>query len=128
MTRSEKGFTLLEVLAAMAIAGIALTIIIQLFSAGLRSLRAADETMAAAAKADEKMRSLAAGQLYGGQSWSETTEDGYRIDYAVSKAFEDRTTDIQAGLQEIRLTLHYMSGTREKTLTLSTLRAGRREQ
>ena len=38
MNHAEKGFTLFEVLAAIALAGISLVVILQLFSANIRAL------------------------------------------------------------------------------------------
>lgn len=51
----EQGFTLLEVMVAIAILGIGLLVILQLFSEGLRSVSTSDDYTAATIYAKERM-------------------------------------------------------------------------
>ena len=57
--REEKGFTLLEIVVAMAILGIGLVIIIELFGGGLRLGRASQEYTRAAGYAKLKLEEIA---------------------------------------------------------------------
>jgi general secretion pathway protein I len=58
-TKFGKGFTLLEVLVAIAILGVGLTIVIELFSGGLRLGRASEEYTRAVNYARIKMEEIA---------------------------------------------------------------------
>lgn len=55
---SNKGFTLLEILVAIAILAISLTVILQLFSGGLRSVRVSDRHTQGVFHAREKMEEI----------------------------------------------------------------------
>lgn len=55
---SNKGFTLLEILVAIAILAISLTVILQLFSGGLRSTRVSDRYSRGVFHAREKMEEI----------------------------------------------------------------------
>ena len=76
MNHAEKGFTLFEVLAAIALAGISLVVILQLFSANIRALSASDDYVAASAKADEKLREIMGRDDLSIRTWTETTGEG----------------------------------------------------
>lgn len=54
--RGERGFTLLEVLVALAILGLAVVTVIQLFGQGLRLLKVAGDYQRAVLLADQKAR------------------------------------------------------------------------
>jgi general secretion pathway protein I len=56
--RHERGFTLLEVLVALAILGLAVVTVIQLFSQGLRLLKVAGDYQQAILLADQKAREV----------------------------------------------------------------------
>ena len=60
--RSEKGFTLLEVVVALAILGITLTVIIELFAGGLRLARTSKEYTKAISYAHTKMEDIGSRQ------------------------------------------------------------------
>jgi len=55
---SNRGFTLLEILVAIAILAISLTVILQLFSGGLRSVRVSDRHTQGVFHAREKMEEI----------------------------------------------------------------------
>ena len=58
MRRGSSGFTLIEVMVALAILGIAVVTIIQLFSQGLRLLKLSGDHQQAVLLADQKTREL----------------------------------------------------------------------
>ncbi len=116
------GFTLMEVLVALAIMGIAVTYVIQIFSVNLGSISASDSHVAAVMRAESRMRQVLDEDSGDEKSWSEATDDGYRMDLTVSDVLSDRTENLQVKLVEIDLTLHWRQGSKEKALTLSTLK------
>ena len=124
--RTQRGFTLLEVLAAVAILGMALTVIMQLFSANLQGIAASDDYLAASMAAEAKMREVIDKGDFSEQDWSETTNEGYRVDVSIRPALEERTESLPVALHEITLSFRFESGSKERTITLRTLRAAAR--
>lgn len=122
-----KGFTLLEVLVATALLGIAVTIVLQLFSANLRAISVSGDYVSAAVKAEAKMREVLDDNNLTEKSFVETTDGGYRIDISVTDVLKERTENLQAKLFEIDLTIHWTKGTKERSLTLRTLKIMRKQ-
>lgn len=58
MNRADRGFTLLEVVVALAVLGLAVVALIQGFAQGLRLLKLSGEHQRAALLADEKVREV----------------------------------------------------------------------
>jgi len=125
---NRKGFTLLEVLVATAILGIAVAVILQLFSANLRAISFSRDYVSASIKAEAKMKEiLNSDEKISEKSFSETTDDGYRIDVSIAEALKERTENLQVKLLEINLTIRWLRGTKERSLTLSTMKVVKRE-
>lgn len=118
----QRGFTLLEVLVAVAILGIAIAVILQLFSADLRAISVSGNYVEAAAKAEAKMREVLDDDALTERSLSETTNDGYRIDVAVTRALGNKTENLPVILLDISLTVHWTKGTKERALNLRTMK------
>jgi type II secretion system protein I len=119
---SGSGFTLLEVLVAVAILGIAITTVLQLFSADLKSISASGDYVSAATEAEAKMREvLDNDQLTEGSS-NETTANGYRTLVSITKTQEDRTENLPFSLFNISVTVYWEQGAKEKSLTLNTMK------
>lgn len=116
------GFTLLEVLVAVAILGIAVAVILQLFAADLRAISVSGNYVDATAKAEAKMREVLDDNALAEGSSSEMTNDGYRIDVSVTKALGDRTENLPVMLLDISLTVHWTKGTKERALSLRTMK------
>jgi prepilin-type N-terminal cleavage/methylation domain-containing protein len=119
---SSEGFTLLEVIVAIAILGIAVSVVLQLFSADLRAISTSGDYVAAATRAEAEMRNILDDNNLQEASFSETTPDGYRIDVSVAQALKERTQNLQVKLLRIDLTVHWTKGAKEKSLTLSTMK------
>ena len=124
--RSKRGFTLLEVLVATALAGMALAVIFQLFSSNLRALEVSDGYISAAASADKRIRDIINRDDLSERTWTETTEEGYRLDCSVSPVLQERTDALPAELYEVVVTLHWKSGSGEKSITLRNMKAAAR--
>jgi len=116
------GFTLLEVLVAMVLLSISLVAIFELFSANLRGIAKSDDYSHAVIMAESKMREVLDDDTLAERTWTESTDDGYRIDAVVSSTANDRTEDLQVKLLEINLTVSWIKDSKERTLKLKTLK------
>jgi prepilin-type N-terminal cleavage/methylation domain-containing protein len=117
------GFTLLEVLVALALLSVALVVILQLFSANLRGIAASEDFAKAMMKAESVMREILDDEDIAEKTWSETTADGYRIDAAITAAENGRTENLPLRLFQVNLTLHWTDGIKERAVTLKTMKA-----
>jgi general secretion pathway protein I len=126
MKRKEKkcssGFTLLEVLVALAIMAVAVTLIIQLFSSNLRALSVSGTAITAAAKGDGRLREILTESSLTESSWSEVKEIGYPMDITVGEVLQERTDNLPLKLMEVVLTVHWQEGQKERKLTLRTMK------
>jgi prepilin-type N-terminal cleavage/methylation domain-containing protein len=121
------GFTLIEVVVATAILGIAIAVILQLFSANLRAISLSGDYVSAAMKAEARMKEILSDEKISEKSFSEATDDGYRIDVLISDALKDRTENLQVKLLEIDLTIRWLKETKERSLTMRTMKVVKRE-
>jgi prepilin-type N-terminal cleavage/methylation domain-containing protein len=117
-----KGFTLLEVLVSLAVMAIAMTLVIQLFSANLRAVVRSGDMTSAIIKGEYRLSEILAEPFLAERAWNEVTDDGYRIDVAVSEAMREKTDNLPVNLMEIVLTVHWIDGLREKSLRLKTMK------
>lgn len=68
------------------------------------------------------MRDVLDDQDISEKSWSETTDDGYRIDVSIYDAMKDRTENLQVKLLEINLIIRWIKDTKERSLTLKAMK------
>lgn len=125
---SHRGFTLLEVLVATAILGIAIAVILQLFSANLRAIAASEDYMSAAKMAESKMREILDDASLKETAFVETAAEGYKINVSVTNSIQERTENLPVKLLEINMTIHWTSGTKERSLSLKTMKVVNKEQ
>lgn len=118
----HNGFTLLEILVALAIMSIALVVVFQLFSANMRGIIASGDYINASMLAESKMREVLSEDKLTEKSSSDVTEDGHQIDVVVTDADEKRTDNLQVKLLKIDVTVHWKKGSRERTITLETMK------
>ncbi len=116
------GFTLLEVLVAMAVLSIAIVAVFELFSADLRGLSASDDYAAAVIKAEAKMREVLDDEKLTERSWQETSDDGYVFAGVIKKIDENRTEKLPVDLLEIDLTVTWTRGMKERSFSLKTMK------
>jgi type II secretion system protein I len=124
---SRAGFTLLEVLVATALLGIAVAVILQLFSSNLRALSVSEDFVHASIKAEVKMREVLDNDKPSETSFSETTDDGYRVDVWIKDTLKERTENIDIKLFQIDVTVRWMKGTKERSFTLRSLKAVKKQ-
>ncbi len=118
----ERGFTLLEILVAVSLIATALLVIIQLFSANLRGISAAENYSHAVIKAEEAMREALDKKDLTEGTWSELKENRYRVDVRVREIAEKRTENIPFRLYGVSLTLRWAEGTKMRTITLASIK------
>ena len=116
------GFTLLEVLVALALLGIALTVVLQVFSANLRNVGSAEDYDYASALASARMREIVDHEAVSEASWTEKTPEGYDIDVAVAEYMKERTANLPVMILQVDLTIRWLKGAREKSITLRTIK------
>jgi len=116
------GFTLLEVLVAIALLGIAVTMVLQLFSADLRAIAASEDYISAAAKAEAKMMEVLDNDTLTESSTSEITNDGYRLNVSVASIVSERTEPLPVALMDISVTVYWTKGANERSLSLRTMK------
>ncbi|MDP3297591.1 MAG: prepilin-type N-terminal cleavage/methylation domain-containing protein [Thermodesulfovibrionia bacterium] len=116
------GFTLLEVLVALAISGIALIVVLQLLSSNLKGISVSEDYVSAVIKAEAKMREILDNSNLSEGSWSEVTPDGYRIDVSIRDSEKERTQNLKVRLLGVDLTIHWTKGTKTRSLTLKTMK------
>ncbi len=129
MKTRDSGFTLLEVLVALSLLGIAVTVIMQLFSANLRALSMSEGQVNGVVRAESWMREildLDESEIEE-RTWSETDEMGYRMDVSIAEVLAERTEGLQVRLYEIVLTVRWLQGLQEKSTTLRTMRVVKRK-
>ncbi|MEN6317516.1 MAG: prepilin-type N-terminal cleavage/methylation domain-containing protein [Syntrophaceae bacterium] len=118
----ECGFTLLEILVALSILAIAITLILQLYSVNLKAVSISGNVASALVRGDSRLREILAGQPLTDTVWTEVTEDGYRVDVTVSEVLQERTENLPVKLMEVALTIRWYEGTKEKGIKLKTMK------
>jgi general secretion pathway protein I len=131
--RGNIGFTLMEVVVSMAILGIALTLILELFSGGLRSAKISEEYTKATWYGKAKME-----EILTVQDLSEgVTEGSFDSQYAwrseVKKANpklsveEDGQTSLPIDLYQIIVRVTWPSGSGQRSYEVESLRVFKSE-
>ena len=118
---AQAGFTLLEVMAAIAILGIGIVMVIQLFSGGLALVKSSDDYTRRVLLAKEKMaESLSSGSLREGSA-NGVTVDG--LAWAVDVSPYGLKDADGPGARVFKVVVSAQAeGPRKKTYTLTTLK------
>ena len=120
--KAARGFTLIEILAALTLIGIAVVYLVQLFSANLRTVGTSRDYMEALTRAEAMMRGITERDRIEETSWQEETEQGYRVSVSVSEDEKERTEDLPVKLLRIEMTFSWETASRKKSLTLRSLK------
>ena len=123
----SRGFTLLEILVAFVILAVTVTVILQLFSANLKTLWMSDDYVMAATLAHVKMREVLESGVLRENTSSETTPQGYRMDVVVTEALGKRTENLAWKMFEVALKVAWQKEGKKKTISVRTLRTAKRE-
>ena len=118
----KNGFTLLEILVALALLGIAITMILQLFAAGTRALSASEDYVAASLAGEARLREIVEMTTLADGSWQEADADGRRVDVAVVEALRERTDGLPVRVFNVSVTLRWNWGLKNRQITLHTLK------
>jgi len=128
-TRVERGFTLIEVMVAFAILGVGLTVIIELFSGGLRLGRASVEYTKAVNYARMKMEEIAVKpSVEEGTGEGESDDKAFRWQVGVKKIdllSIDKSIDYKPPIElfQVKVDVFWKSGSKEKSTTVESLKA-----
>lgn len=117
---SCSGFTLLEVLVALSLLGIAVVAVIQLFSIDLRSISLSEDYVAGTLAAQSKMREVLSEDEIAEKTWKGVTDDGYQFEVSISKSLNERTEELQVRMYEITVTVSWTKGFKQRSMTLRT--------
>ncbi|MBP7526691.1 MAG: prepilin-type N-terminal cleavage/methylation domain-containing protein [Syntrophorhabdaceae bacterium] len=123
----SRGFTLLEILVAFVILAVTVTVILQLFSANLKTLWMSDDYVTATTLADVKMREVLEIETLREDTSSETTPQGYRMDVTVTEALEGRTRNLAWKMFEVVLKVSWQKEGKNRSISVSTLRTAKRQ-
>lgn len=118
--RSSQGFTLLEVIVALAILGVGFAVAMELLAAGVRSAKASEDYTQAVLLARQKMAEVAlTGNL---MSWADTGEfsGGFRWTSEVRPL--DQQEELPGRLYSVRVRVTWPGRRGEKAVNLQTLR------
>jgi general secretion pathway protein I len=125
--RSEEGFTLIEVVVALAILGITLTVIIELFAGGLRLARTSKEYTKAVSYAHTKMEDIVSQQnIEEGVSEGEF-DDIYHWRVAMNKVNLlpiDKPWEVKPPVElfQVRVEVLWKSGSKERSTRIESFR------
>ncbi len=117
----EAGFTLLEVIIALAILGVAFALAIQLLGNGMRAARTSQEYTQAALLSRQKMAEIALASSQEGSVESGDFGGGFRWTSEVQPVPQDNES-LPARLYQVRVRISWPGRAAEKSLDLYTLR------
>ena len=130
----KKGFTLIEVVVALAILGVGLTVIIELFSGGLRLGRASMEYTKAVNYARTKMEEITMKPaVEEGTEEGESDDKAFRWQVGVKKVdllSIDNSIDYKPPIQlfQVKIDVFWKSGSKEKSTSVESLKAIKPEE
>jgi general secretion pathway protein I len=118
--RTEHGFTLLEVIVALAILGIGFALAMELLAAGVRSAKASEDYTQAVLLARQKMAEVAVTRNLTGSA--ETGEFGGGFRWASEVQPLEQEEELPGRLYSVQVRVTWPSRRGEKSVNLQTLR------
>jgi general secretion pathway protein I len=116
------GFTLMEIMVALALISIAVVVAVQLFSANLRAIHASDGYVRAAANAGSVMRAILTDEDFPANASTAGTIDIYRYESTATKIEDEKYANISADMYRVDVVVRWREGERDKTMTISTMK------
>ena len=132
-TTFVKGFTLLEVVVAMAILGMGLTVIIELFSGGLRLARTSEEYTKAMNFAHMKMEEITSQQkIEEGSNEGKCDDDTFRWQVKIKKTDLlpiEKDSDFKPPIElfQVIVDILWQSGSKERSARIESYKASKLE-
>jgi len=130
----NKGFTLIEVVVALAILGVGLTVIIELFSGGLRLARTSMEYTKAVNYARIKMEEIAVKPaVEEGTQEGESDDKAFRWQVGVKKVdllSIDKSIDYKPPVElfQVKIDVFWKSGSKERSTSVESLKVIKPEE
>ena len=140
MTRFGKGFyitagfTLIEVVVALAILGVGLTVIMELFSGGLRLARTSEEYTKAMNFARTKMEEIISKQnIEEGTDEGKCDDDTFHWQVKIKKADIlpiEKDSDFKPPVElfQVRVDIFWKSGSKERSASIESYKASKTEE
>jgi len=134
--QNQSGFTLLEILLAISILGVATTAIMQQFSAGLRIARTSQTYTTATIYAKHKLEELQVEEEMQEKEETGSFEDGYHFrvsimpyeEYMEEEEDEDLFEHLPLEMYLLESVVWWEEGEKEKSITLSTLKTVKKKK
>jgi general secretion pathway protein I len=126
--RKTDGFTLLEILVAIALLAMSLTLIFQLFSGSLNNIRASEDYLKAAWEGEASLRRVLNDDNLQAGTFAEMTANGYRVETNVAEVLIEKTDTLPYRAMEIDLAVKWRKGSKEKVTHLKTVKLVNRSQ
>lgn len=120
--RRVDGFTLLEILVAIALLAIVLTLVFELFSGSLRNVRASEDYLKAVWEGEVRLRRVLNDDNLQAGDFAEVTANGYRIETTISEVMKEKTDSLPYRAMEIDLAVKWNTGSKEKVTHLRTVK------
>lgn len=125
--RAARGFTLLEIMIALAILGIALTVILQQFSTGLKTVRVTRDYTNALIHARENLEEFCLAKKLSEKEESGEFEDGYKwrvviAPYEEEEKNEGSTEFLLLSMYTVTSMVSWEAGNKERKVELATLK------
>ena len=131
----QKGFTLLEILLAISILGVAITAIMQQFSAGLRIAGTSQSYTTAAIYAKQKIEELQVEEEMKEKEESGSFDDGYYFQVSITpyegymeEEDEELFDHLPLEMYRLESIVWWKEGEKEKSVRLTTLKTVKKEE
>ena len=132
--KNRKGFTLIEILVSVVLLGVGLTVILELFSGGLRSVRISEEYTRAVWYSRTKMEEMLIARDFSEGVTEGAFDPQYSWKAEVKKSNpsigqeEETSSTLPIDLYQVVITVTWISGVRQRSLEIESLRALKEEQ
>ena len=126
LNRCSDGFTLIETLVAMSILSISLVVILQLFSAGLKSSKLSDNYTRAIFHAREKMEEILLDDNFTDREMEGEFSDGFewKVQTLRLEPAQEEEAKLPVDIFSIKVNVNWHEGSKEKHFEISTLKTG----
>jgi prepilin-type N-terminal cleavage/methylation domain-containing protein len=128
-SKIENGFTLLEVVIAMAIVGLGVVALMEIFSMGLRLATASAARTEAVAYSRQVMDEFLVRQMFDGRAEAGSIGKTHRwqVDVQPLRDSTDLGATMRWDINQITLRMRYLDGERDKLVEVQTLRIQKRK-